>query len=179
MNQLAKATTDNRSNRGIKIAHWNAGSAHLHNKMDDLESVIADFKPHILGVSEANFKREHSLDEVQIKDYELVFSKSIEDDQLKVSRVVCYKHQSMVGKVRTDLMDREFSSIWLELGLPRKKKFLVCQLYREWQYLGQADNSSRSIPEQLARWSIFLNKIPPLQIIFCLQVNYRVSAGRT
>ena len=158
MNQLAKATTGNRSNRGIKIAHWNAGSAHLHNKMDDLESVIADFKPHILGVSEANFKREHSLDEVQIKDYELVFSKSIEDDQLKVSRVVCYKHQSMVGKVRTDLMDREFSSIWLELGLPRKKKFLVCQLYREWQYLGQADNSSRSIPEQLARWSIFLNQ---------------------
>ena len=57
MNQLAKATTGNRSNRGIKIAHWNAGSAHLHNKMDDLESVIADFKPHILGVSEANFKR--------------------------------------------------------------------------------------------------------------------------
>jgi hypothetical protein len=44
----------------------------------------------------------------------------------------------MVGKVRDDLMDDSFSSIWLELGLPRKKKFLVCQLYREWQYLGQA-----------------------------------------
>jgi hypothetical protein len=64
----------------------------------------------------------------------------------------------MVGKVRDDLMDDRFSSIWLELGLPRKKKFLICQLYREWQYLGQLDSSSRSIPEQLARWTIFLDQ---------------------
>ena len=158
MNQVARATYGNRSNRGIKLAHWNAGSAHLHNKMDELEHVISDLHPHVLGISEANFKRNHSLDEVQIQDYDLVLSKTIENDQLGVSRVVCYKHQTMVGKVREDLMDDSFSSIWLELGLPRKKKFLVCQLYREYQYLAQADNSSRSIPEQLVRWSTFLNQ---------------------
>ena len=55
-------------------------------------------------------------------------------------------------------MSDNFSSIWLELGLPRKKKFLVCQLYREWQYLGQPDSSSRSFPQQLAKWSIFLEQ---------------------
>ena len=55
-------------------------------------------------------------------------------------------------------MDDKFSSIWLELGLPRKKKFLICQLYREWQYLGQEDSTSRRIPEQLARWTTFLDQ---------------------
>ena len=158
LNQLARATTGNRSNRGIKLAHWNAGSAHLYNKMDELEQVVADLHPHVLGVSEANFKLEHSLDDVQLQEYDLVLSKTIENDRLGVSRVVCYKHQSLVGKVRDDLMSDNFSSIWLELGLPRKKKFLVCQLYREWQYLGQPDSSSRSVPEQLSRWSIFLDQ---------------------
>ena len=158
LNKLARAITGNRSNRGIKLAHWNAGSAHLCNKIDEIEQVVADLHPHVLGISEANFKKSHSLDDVQIQDYDIVLSKTLENERLGVSRVVCYKHQSLVGKVREDLMDDKFSSIWLELGLPRKKKFLVCQLYREWQYLGQADTSSRSIPEQLARWTIFLDQ---------------------
>ena len=158
INQQVRAIVGNRSNKGIKLAHWNAGSAYLHNKVDDLVEVVADLHPHVLGVSEANFKREHSLDEVQIQDYDLVLSKTVENDQLRTSRVVCYKHQSLVGRVRNDLMDDNFSSIWLELGLPRKRKFLVCQLYREWQYLDQADHSSRSVPEQLLRWSVFLDQ---------------------
>ena len=126
--------------------------------MDDLVDVVSDLHPHVLGVSEANFRREHSLEDVQIPEYDLVLSKTLDNDQLRISRVVCYKHQSMVGKVREDLMDENFSSIWLELGLPRKRKFLVCQLYREWQYLGQEDHSSRSVQAQLLRWSIFLNQ---------------------
>ena len=45
----------------------------------------------------------------------------------------------------------------MEVGLPRKKKILVCQLYREWQYLGQADSASNGIPAQLERWVTFLD----------------------
>ena len=77
-----------------------------------------------------------------------------------MSRVLCYKHQSLVGTEREDLMSDQFSSIWMEIGLPRKKKFLVCQLYREWRYLGQQDGGefSHSIQEQLRRWIIFLDQ---------------------
>ena len=64
----------------------------------------------------------------------------------------------MVGTVREDLMCDKFSSIWLELGLPGKKKFLVCQLYREWQYMGQPNSDSKSTSEQLARWLLFLDQ---------------------
>ena len=159
-NQLVRAKNGNRQNRGIKLAHWNAGSAHLVNKMHEIEQVVSDNHPHLLGISEANLKRDHDIDDVQLQEYDLILSKTIDNDNLQVSRVVCYKHQSLVGNVREDLMSDQFSSIWLEIGLPGKRKFLVCQLYREWRYLGQPDRGihSNSIQEQLRRWVIFLDQ---------------------
>ena len=50
------------------------------------------------------------------------------------------------------------SAIWLEIGLPRQKKILHCQAYREWQHLGQGDDFSGSIAAQLQRWELFLAK---------------------
>ena len=63
---------------------------------------------------------------------------------------------SLVVKRRPDLEDDRISAIWLEVGLPNKKKILVCQGYREWKYLGQVDQSSGTVAAQLERWSIFL-----------------------
>ena len=126
--------------------------------MDELELVVADHHPHLLGISEANFKQGHDVEDVQIPDYELFFSKTLENDDLAISRAVCYKHIALVGGIRADLMCDSFSSIWMEIDLPRKRKFLVCQLYREWQYPGQPDDSSRSIPSQLNRWVTFLDQ---------------------
>ena len=65
-NKLARAVTGNRANRGIIIAHWNMGSAHLHNKMLELEQVVSDHHPHVIGISEANFKRGHNLEKTMI-----------------------------------------------------------------------------------------------------------------
>ena len=64
-NQLVRASNGNRDARGIRLAHWNPGSAHLPNKMTQLELAVADHQPHLLGVSEANFRRDHDLEEVQ------------------------------------------------------------------------------------------------------------------
>ena len=50
-------------------------------------------------------------------------------------------------------------SVWLEVGLPPHKRFLVCHTYREWQHLNQSeDKSSGTIPQQLARWLSFLDQ---------------------
>ena len=159
-NSLARSITGNRQNRGVKLVHWNAGSAHLHNKMHDIEKVISDYHPHVIGISESNLRMDHDLQDVQLQEYELVTSKTLENPELNISRVVCYKHQSIVGKVRDDLMSDEFSSIWLELGLPNKNKFLVCQLYREWRYMGQADRGdhSNTIEQQMRRWVVFMDQ---------------------
>ena len=107
-NRLVRAVNGNRDSRGIKLAHWNAGSAHLHNKMTELELAVADHQPHLLGISEANFKSVHDLEEVQLEDYELFLSKTIDNPELGISRVVCYKHSSLVGSMREDLMSYHF-----------------------------------------------------------------------
>ena len=157
-NFYARYTYGNRSNRFIKLSHWNAGSAFLENKINDIENVIATHHPHLLGISEANLHKNHSLDNCKIDDYEIITSKTLTNMNLQVSRVVVYKHTSLVAKVREDLMSDKFSSIWLEVGFPGRTRFLVCNLYRDWQYLGQSDHTSLEISEQLARWIIFLEQ---------------------
>ena len=134
-NKLSRAITGNRQNKGIKLAHWNAGSAHLANKMGEIEQLVSTNSPHILGISEANFKRFHDIEDVQLPEYNLILSKTMDNDQLQVSRVVCYM-------------------------LPGKRKILVCQLYREWRYLGQPDSvaHSHTTQEQMRRWIIFIDQ---------------------
>ena len=67
--------------------------------MHEIEQVVSDNHPHLLGISEANLKRDHNIDDVQLQEYDLIKNKTIDNDNLQVSRVVCYKHQSLVGKV--------------------------------------------------------------------------------
>ena len=75
------------------------------------------------------------MQDVQIKDYDLITALTMDNPKLQYSQVIVFKHTSILSKVREDLMN-EFSSIWMECGLPNKKKFLVFNFYREWQYLG-------------------------------------------
>ena len=157
VNFAARYKFGNKTN-GIKILHWNAGARHLKNKINDIEHVISTYRPDILGISEANFKKEHSLEDVQIENYSLFLCNTLENPSLNISRVVVYVHNDIAVKRRTDLMNDTFSSIWLEISLPRKKKFLVGQCYREWQYLNQPDNSSNTVEAQLSRWNQFLQQ---------------------
>ena len=41
-NFYGRYTNGNRTNRGMKLSHWNAGNAFLENKVIDIENVIAD-----------------------------------------------------------------------------------------------------------------------------------------
>ena len=61
-NFYARYTYGNRNNRGMKLSHWNAGSAFLQNKTNEIETLIADHHPHLLGISEANLHKDHCLD---------------------------------------------------------------------------------------------------------------------
>ena len=157
-NFYARYTYGNKSSKGIKLCHWNAGSAHLENKISEIEKLISDYNPHLLGISESNLFKNHCMDNCRIKDYDLITSMTLNNEALQYSRVVVYKHNSLVVKVREDLMSDKFSSIWLEVGFPGKSKILVCNAYREWQYLAQSDHSSLDISEQLARWILFLEQ---------------------
>ena len=95
------------------------------------------------------------------------------------SRVVVYVHNSVVYKLRDDLMSKNYSSIWIQIGLPGKKQILVCHTYREWQELQRENlnnNSSSSIDDQLQRWLLFLDQWERalnsgMEVIVCGDIN--------
>ena len=149
----------NRNSKGIKISHWNKGGSFLINKMSEIKNIIAHHQPHIFGISEANLMDVHDPCLAAVQDYSLHVCPTITNPTLRTSRIVVYTHKNIVAKLRPDLMSDKYSSIWLEVGLPNHKRFLVSQSYREWQYTNQSgDKSSSSIPEQLSRWVIFLEQ---------------------
>ena len=158
-NSLVKAMNGNRANkgRGIKMIAWNKGSSHLQNKHLEVETIIAANKPHILGLSEANLKREIDPSQVQHADYTLHTAPTLDNPQLGIARMVVYTHSSLVVKRRHDLENDFLSAVWLELGMPRQKKIVVCNIYREWQHMGQGPtNTTGTIAEQLQRWMLFI-----------------------
>ena len=158
-NSLMRAKNGNRSarGRGIKLIAWNKGSSYLQNKHHEIEHIIAAEKPHILGLSEANLKKDTDLSLVQHAEYTLHTAPTIDNPQLGIARMVVYTHSSLVVKRRHDLEDQSLSAVWLELGMPRQKKIIVGNIYREWQYMGQASsNSSGSIADQLQRWLVLI-----------------------
>ena len=159
-NFLARYKYGNKRDKknGITIMHWNKGPSLLSNKMHDLENIIDKYRPHVLGLSEGNLRKFDDESDVQLKDYNLHTCPTINNLEHGVSRVVVYTHKSIVVKPRPDLMNPWVSSIWLEVGLPRQRKFLLCNGYREWGYPNQPDKSSHSHSAQKDRWTMFLDQ---------------------
>ena len=85
--------------------HWNAGGKYLVNKINNIESVINGYRPEILGISEANFLKNHDIQDVQIENYQLYFSDTLNNDDIAASRIVVYVHNDIVCKPRKDLMN--------------------------------------------------------------------------
>ena len=161
-NNLAHITHGNRrsAGKGLKLSTWNAGSSYLENKINEIEAVINSIRPHILVISESNLKQSHDTTNVQLPNYELFVSKTLENNEVNnTSRVIIYKHDEIVGKMRPDLMDKSVDSVWLEVGFKHHKKLLIGGHYRVWQNLGQMGNrESLSTTAQLTRWKLFLSQ---------------------
>ena len=158
-NSLSRYKYGNRGKKknGITIMHWNKGSSILANKLDDIETIVEEYTPHLLGLSEANLRKGDDLQEVQLENYTLHTCPTIDNPNHGVSRVVAYTHKSLRAHTRQDLMNPQVSAVWLEVGLPGKQKFLVCNAYREWGYPNQPDKQSHSVPAQKTWWSLFLD----------------------
>ena len=121
--------------------------------------IVAGYRPHLFGISESCFKKEHDISDIEIPDYTVYLSKTLDNPNLNVSRLAVYVHKDVINpKLRLDLMNENFSSIWLEIRLPRQKSILVGNAYRDWQYLGQNDDSSIQINAQFERFLTQDNK---------------------
>ena len=146
-----KYVNGNRNRNGIKIGHYNKGHSMMQSRMFEIKDLVSTHQPHILGISEANIKRNEDLNTFSIDDYNLYVGPSSLNG---IIRIAVYIHKSTAAKLRPDLMSQNLHSIWLEVSIKNSKKILVNQSYREWQQLGVPN--SVSIPDQYARWIEYL-----------------------
>ena len=118
---------------------------------------MAEVEAAVARVSESNLRVTIDTAKVQIPGYRLFTSKTITNSALNMSGAVVYLDNNVKGKLREDLMDSNFSSIWIELGSGKKTLLSGC-LYREHEFMKQGDNSSLSNEEQDLRWNIFIQQ---------------------
>ena len=75
--------------------HWYLLSL-LTNKLTDIQSIIADHKPHILGLGEANFKKGQDLADVALPGYNLHLGQGVDNEQAaRTARVAVYTHTAL------------------------------------------------------------------------------------
>ena len=111
------------------------GELTLENKHSEIETLIGNYHPHVLGLCEANLRSNVDISLVSHQDYNIHVAKTLSHPEPGVARAVVYTHTSLAVKRREDLEDTSLSAVWLELGLPRQRKILIATFYREWQHL--------------------------------------------
>ena len=60
-NKYSKRTYGNRKKNGIRLCHFNKGNSLLLNRVLEVENIINQHRPHVLGISELNFFKELSI----------------------------------------------------------------------------------------------------------------------
>ena len=136
-NHISNGNVNNR----IKLGHQNLGHGFLEgNKLSNLEILLSQNKPHILGISESDVRTDISIEGYTI-------------EKGSAPRLNVLVSESIVYKRRRDLETPSIPCVWLEVGLNSRKKILICNVYREWKR--QGDLKSKSYLNQLNRWNQF------------------------
>ena len=153
----SKATTrDKLAKRGEKgkFLCWNKGNSTFMSKKPDIERVIEEHKPLMIGILEANMGWNMDSDILAIDGYEL------ERDNLHLvqgrTRAAVYIHNKLRYKRRSDLEPDNSPAIWIEVNPQSTKPYLLFFGYREWRSLLDRDKKYSELMSQqkvrLSRW---------------------------
>ena len=149
LNKMCHILYGNRRNIGYKYFSWNCGRGLLSkNKIEDIKQVAIRHKPHFMGISEVDLRRnelalhdsdssiEFSTEKIhqalKIEGYKLFLPQSwlIHDK----ARIIVYVNEEINAKNQScSNFDSHIQNITLEVGFGRAKKHIVCFYYREWK----------------------------------------------
>ena len=155
-NNLIKQINGNGKN-SLSICHWNLGSKKWKNKRNQIQALVDQTNPDIMFISEANLDDSTPSHDSLITGYLITLPKTMTRNG--TARLVLLTKENLDFKIRDDLMDDIFTSIWLKIKRPGSKGLLICGLYREHQYLLQDTDWSLQPIEQIRRWSHFLRQV--------------------
>ena len=152
-NFYARYTYGNKPNqKGIKNLHLNIRS--LSNKVLEVKKIVAEHKPHILGLSECelrNLNGQFDENKLKVPGYNLLFPKSWKNQGF--ARVLVYIKKTLQYQQLCDLEDDHTQSIWLKSGLRNSKGILFCHFYRE-----HTSSLGSSISQQKQNLNLFLSQ---------------------
>ena len=137
----------------LAICHWNLGSRKWRNKRNNIQALIDQEAPDILFISEANLDESTPSHESLIIGYNITLPKTVTRN--KTARLVLLTKENLDFKVKEELMDDTFTSIWIKICRPGAKGLLICGLYREHQYLQQETDWSLQPAEQSKKMEHF------------------------
>ena len=101
------------------------GGGFLKNKISLIEDNISQYKPHILGISETYFRKGQNIEEIKIDDYDVFMSKTLDNPDLNVSRIVVFAQKSIPKLIlRTDPWMISSVQFGWRLAFSIKKVFL-------------------------------------------------------
>ena len=97
---ISPKTCNKKSNLPFTVCHWNCASG-IINKLDDIKLTIIELKPSVIFISEADRKKHHDDNLIQINGYKLHNSQSLEKHGK--SRIIAYTKDDCSLKRRLDL----------------------------------------------------------------------------
>ena len=118
---------------GVKTEYpWHSGMQVMAFCPTNIQKyvIVDEHKFMIFCITESAFFKSHNSGDIELKNYKNHFSKILDNPNLEASRVTVYIHQDLTVKIREDLMNDTFSSVWLELGKPRQKRSFLCIIQR-------------------------------------------------
>ena len=125
----------------LKIIQINKGKSALSIRIPQINNLINEHNPHILILNELNYS---ILDTTTFFPGYTLEADSLRDTHGMACTGILIK-DSLVYKCRKDLEMPLLSTVWVQLGLPNRKSFLIHAVYRQWQILNvpgsDSDNS--------------------------------------
>ena len=127
-NFQARYKYGNKKKQGLRLCHWNKSNSSLLKKMPEIRNIVSQYRPHLLGISEANCHKNQDTSLFSIKDYKTFLGLPSNNGMI---RILLYVHKDISVNVCPDLMSPDLSSIWVEAGFKHNKKILINNFYRK------------------------------------------------
>ena len=149
--KIKMSNGNSRVKQVIKLVHWNMGSTWWERKKDEVLTVIEEYSPDILFISEANMRNDLPVFEKEIDGYDLIVPKTAA--RYGHARLVLLIREEVEYKIIENWMNNDSATIWIRIVTKGRKPINIGGTYREHRIIMQpTPNNSWTPALQQLRW---------------------------
>ena len=137
---------NNKTNNNFKFLQINKNNSDITNKIDQINDILTEHKPDFMIINELQKQKNDTTSKYQFPGF-------IMDGWLRTAILI---KSDIKYKRRKDLETKGIASVWIQVGLPGMKQFLVQSVYRQFKRQGLKGSHTHS--SQIQRWNQILDK---------------------